>query len=452
VSSRQVVYAQKRRSTRIDKALALAVQGVGALRAPYHEQVTTLTVSCHGCTYQSKNEVIQGDVVFLDLKQPSGDLSDCSSRARVKWIRKPKTKDQAYEVAVELEVPGNIWGIAPPAEDWFPIQQAKMVEPSNSGRELRVVARTEPQASATPIGGSAPASHLERSETAASLSPLLAQLMAGLGEQIQVMAAAAITANLAEEKNRLIDEFRAQLHDEATKALARVIANSKEELAPRVLKELNEAHEAVARTTYERCIKKFELDMESASQRLEIQGKEVSQHLDSMAAGTIERVQRNMEASRSEAVDRFVSRLRDQVTPLLEEAKAALQKLAVSQATFKEESMVICARFQEQLDIDINARLAKAHEDLDRNSAAVVDETAEKLLKLSQGSEKTALDNLRSLVASAADYTKKSLEEKTSEISRHFSTQLESYTRSYLESISESIAEIPKKTAVRSND
>jgi hypothetical protein len=56
------------------------------------------------------------------------------------------------------------------------------------------------------------------------------------------------------------------------------------------------------------------------------------------------------------------------------------------------------------------------------------------------------------LVASAADYTKKSLEEKTSEISRHFSTQLESYTRSYLESISESIAEIPKKTVVRSND
>jgi hypothetical protein len=452
VSSRQVVYAQKRRSTRIDKALALAVQGVGALRAPYNEQVTTLTISCHGCTYQSKHEVIQGDIVFLDVRRPAGGTSDCSSRARVKWIRKHQTKDRAFEVAVELETPGNIWGIESPAEDWFPIQQAKAVEPSNSGRELRVVARTEPQTPAALSGGGVSVSHLERSETAASLSPLLAQLMAGLGEQIQAMAAAAITANLAKEKNRLIDEFRAQLHDEATKALARVIAASKEELAPRVLKELNEAHAAVARTTYERCIKKFELDMESASQRIVIQGKEATQHLDGMAAATIERLQRNMEASRNEAVDRFVSRLRDQVTPLLEEARGALQKLAVSQATFKEESHAICTRLQDQLDSDITARLAKTHQDLDKNSAAVVDETAEKLLKLSQGSEKTALDNLRSLVASAAEYTKKSLEEKTSEISRHFSTQLESYTRSYLESISEAIAEIPKKTAVRSSD
>jgi hypothetical protein len=452
VSSRQVVYAQKRRSTRIDKALALAVQGVGALRAPYQERVTTLTISCHGCTYQSKHEVIQGDVVFLEVKQPAGANSDCSSRARVKWIRKPQTKDQAFEVAVELEIPGNIWGIASPAEDWFPIQEGKAVAPSNSGRELRVVARTEPQTAVLPSEGGVPVSHLARTETAASLSPVLAQLMVGLGEQIHVMASAAVTAMLAKEKNRLIDEFRVQLHEEATKALARVIVTSTEELAPRVLKELNKAHETVARTTYERCIKKFELDMESASQRIVIQGKEVTQHLDGVEAAIIERLQRNMEVSRSEAADRFVSRLRDQVTPLLEEARAALQKLAVSQATFKEESEAICTRFQDQLDSDINARLAKAHEELDRNSAAIVDETAGKLLKLSQGSEKTALDNLRSLVASAADYTKKSLEEKTSEISRHFSTQLESYTRSYLESISESIAEIPKKTVVRSND
>ena len=44
------------------------------------------------------------------------------------------------------------------------------------------------------------------------------------------------------------------------------------------------------------------------------------------------------------------------------------------------------------------------------------------------------------------------LRRKPSEISRHSSTQPESYTRSYLESISESIAEIPKETSVHSND
>ena len=53
----------------------------------------------------------------------------------------------------------------------------------------------------------------------------------------------------------------------------------------------------------------------------------MSQRLDGMAAGTIERVQRNMETTRTEAVDRFVSRLRDQLAPMLVEAKDSLQKL-----------------------------------------------------------------------------------------------------------------------------
>ena len=69
---------------------------------------------------------------------------------------------------------------------------------------------------------------------------------------------------------------------------ARVMATSKEDLAPRVLKELNKTHEAAARTTYERCIKKFELDRESAWQRVVIQGKDVTQQLDSVAATTSE--------------------------------------------------------------------------------------------------------------------------------------------------------------------
>ena len=38
------------------------------MREPYQEQVSTLSISCHGCTYQSKHEVIQGETVYLDIK------------------------------------------------------------------------------------------------------------------------------------------------------------------------------------------------------------------------------------------------------------------------------------------------------------------------------------------------------------------------------------------------
>ena len=86
MSSRQVAYAQKRRSTRIDQAVPVAVQGLGAFREPYQEQVSTLTISCHGCAYQSRYEVIQGEDVYLDVRSPTDGSSHGSARARVKWV------------------------------------------------------------------------------------------------------------------------------------------------------------------------------------------------------------------------------------------------------------------------------------------------------------------------------------------------------------------------------
>ena len=134
MSSRQVAYAQKRRSTRIDQAVPVAVQGLGAFREPYQEQVSTLTVSCHGCAYESKYEVIQGEFVYLDVKSPTDGPSHGSTRARVKWVQNLGAKG-GFHIAVELEVPGNVWGIASPPEDWFPIRVPIAIEPAASGRE-----------------------------------------------------------------------------------------------------------------------------------------------------------------------------------------------------------------------------------------------------------------------------------------------------------------------------
>src|SRR5258707_2515630 len=146
VSSHQVAHAQKRRSTRLDHAVPVAVQGVGAYREPYQDQVSTLSISCHGCTYNSKYEVIQGEIVFLDVRSTNDGSAHGSSRARVKWVQNLGGK-VGFQVAVELEVAGNIWGIATPPEDWFPTRVNIASDTANSGRELHVVARTEQQSS-----------------------------------------------------------------------------------------------------------------------------------------------------------------------------------------------------------------------------------------------------------------------------------------------------------------
>jgi hypothetical protein len=447
VSSNPVAYAQKRRSSRIDKAIMLAVQGVDASRAPYREEVKTGTISCHGCTYQMEHEVRPGDIVVLDTGQGAKGYSAFPSRAQVKSIQKLNTPNGAYNVSVELEIAGNIWGIASPPQDWFPAHTAKLIESANRGRELRLIARTEPQRVIARSEGATPATLVKKSDPAAVLSPWFSDLMGGLSNQIQVTVSEIAAVTLASERNRLLDEFRAQLLNQAAGTIEQVIATSKDELARRALKELNEGADAIVRASHGSLVGAIERDIENAKQCMTTQENELGQRVAGMANGTVERLQRSLEASRAEAAERFVARLRDQVAPVMEEARADLQKLVASQNTFKEESQAIYRRVTDQLENDANARLLQTHDELYKNSAAMVNECNEKLHELSNTFEKMALDSAKTMIASATDDAKKNLEDRAVEISNYFMGELEGHIRNYLEFIGESIAEFPKKTS-----
>jgi hypothetical protein len=448
-SNNQIAYAQKRRSSRIEKVIPLAVQGLDASQAPFREEVRTVAISCHGCSYRMKHEVLPGAMVVLDMGQRANGISEWPARARVKWIQKLNTaSDMAYGIAVEFESAGNIWGISSPPEDWFPVRGSKVVEPPNSGRELRLITRAEPQTVPTRRGGATPVSSLKKSEAATSLSPWFSDLMAGISNQIQVTVSEIAAVTLANERNRLLDEFRVQLQNEAAGTIERVIETSKEELARRALKVLNEATEATVRTSHERLIGAIEQDIENAKQRMVVQGNELNQRVDSMATRTIEHLQRTLETSRTEAADRFVSRLREQVAPVLDEAKADLRKLVASQTVFKEESQTIYVRVTKELETGVNAKLVQTHGELDKRSSTVLTECNEKLLALSQTFENVARDSIQTLIASATDNAKKNLEERAAEISSDFTGELEGHVRDYLEFIGDSIAEFPKKTLV----
>jgi hypothetical protein len=442
VSTHQFANPQKRRSTRIDHAIPLVVQGVGALREPYQEQVSTLSISCHGCSYQSKHEVIQGETVYLDIKPPSGGAVGYSGKARVKWAQKLGAKERAFQIAVELESAGNVWGIATPPEDWFPFQISNTIEPVASGRELKVVARKEQQVVTASDDGPDQVSQLARSEAAAPPIQPFAQLMAGLGEQIQAMASEAAAGVLVREKGRLLEEFRAQIREEAVKTIQSVISASKDVIVHQAMKELSEANEAAARDSHALWRKQIVQDLESARQHMLVQGKEVGQRLDAMAVSTIERVQSTVDTTRSEAVDRFVSRIRDQITPMLEAAKDSLQKLQGAESALRKESEAIFAGVENQLAFSSNESLAKALEDLENNAAAHAAKTNEILAKLYQNFENAAQNNVESLLASLGGQMTGILKEKAAEVSREFSIGLEGHTRSYLESIGKSITDI----------
>jgi hypothetical protein len=469
MSVQNLAHAKKRRSTRIDHAIPVTVGGADAFRAPYLEHVSTVTISCHGCRYQSKYDVLPGDVVFLELNKPDQERATCTTRARVKCIERMVNKDRPFEIAVELEAPGNIWGVSFPPEDWFPAQKLDLTEPV--AQQQLVVNETRPPRTAIAKAGVRQASQAAKNDTALPLSPLLAQLVAGLGEQIQQMASEAAATAILKEKGRLLEDFRAQLQREAARTLEQAISTSQGELTRRALDDLNRAHETAARTTHERWMKQVEQDLAIATEDMVAQGNELSQRVESMAASTIERLQRHIEALRRDSVDHFLSRLREQLAPVLENAQSTLQRLAAYDYNLKEKAEASCAlveglleqtaqrsvketqekmlQFEKQFESGIGERLAKAHEELDRECAIAVAQSTENVRKLSQECQSTAGSYLQSLVAQTADQVKNALREKTAEISREFAGDLEATARSYFESINELIAEIPKKTGIR---
>jgi hypothetical protein len=445
MSSHPFVYAQKRRSTRLDQAIPLIVQGVGALREPYQEQVSTTSVSCHGCSYLSKNEVIQGETVYIDLPTGNGKAGT-SSRAHVKWVQKTNAKDRAYQIAVELEIAGNIWGIPTPPEDWLSLGAPQATEAVSLPRELKIVPKKELQPVAAPVQASVTlAPPPPKAEPAAMSIPPIAQLMVGLGEQIQTMASEAAGAALVKEKSRIMEEFRLQLRSETNKAIHAALAASKEVIVHHTLKELRESYEAAARTNYAQWRKKLEEDMVCAQQHMVEQAKELSRRLEAIALKTLERVQQNLEATRGEAVERFVTRLRDQMTPFLAEAKESVHRLEVSSASLKQESESLCSGFENQLAYSASTNLARLQEEFDRTTTTATERTNQTLQKLYEDFERAAQDNVNAILGSVSNSMTRDLQDRAAEVSREYSTGLEVFTRTYLDAVGRSIAQISTK-------
>ena len=110
---------QKRRSTRIVQAVPITVSGVDALGQPFKERTTTVMVNVHGCKYQSKHYVPKNSTIKLEIPHPDPSLPARSTVGRVVWVQRPRAVRELFQIGLEFEVAGNIWGIAFPPEDWF---------------------------------------------------------------------------------------------------------------------------------------------------------------------------------------------------------------------------------------------------------------------------------------------------------------------------------------------
>lgn len=111
---------EKRRSTRVVQAVPIVVKGHDALSNEFQESTTTVMISCSGCKYQTRHYVPKGTEISLEIGHREPGRFPRVVSSRVVWVQRPRSYRELFHVAVEFLIPGNVWAVESPPEDWFP--------------------------------------------------------------------------------------------------------------------------------------------------------------------------------------------------------------------------------------------------------------------------------------------------------------------------------------------
>jgi hypothetical protein len=231
---------RKRRSTRIVQAVPVAVTGVDAIGRPFTEHTSTLIINCHGCRYQSKHYVLKNMWVKLEIPHPDSGQPPRVVRGRVAWIQRPRTVRQLFQVALELETPGNVWGIASPPEDWFAFPNVEMQqhhvgatsEPHANEVEQDVPTHTESEGSAPSMNDKLRAfpSPISTTDASLQLARQLARLVEDAKHQIQAAAREAASQAVTQEAAQLLEKIHQETQKHAQDAAAAAAESARHEL------------------------------------------------------------------------------------------------------------------------------------------------------------------------------------------------------------------------------
>jgi len=240
---------RKRRSTRIVQAVPLMVTGVDALGRPFAERTSTLIINCHGCRYQSKHYVLKNMWVNLEVPHPEQGHPPRRVRGKVAWIQRPRTVRQLFQVALELEAPGNAWGIAFPPDDWFafPEENKFLSNPASAmdlppsigmptlGDTPLPIVEAEPGV-ATPDNVRVFPAPASATDASLQLARQLARLLAEAKQQIQTAAKEAATHAVTSERQLSADEWERKytaFREEVARETAHAIGTIQEETEAR---------------------------------------------------------------------------------------------------------------------------------------------------------------------------------------------------------------------------
>jgi len=303
------VESQKRRSARIVQAVPLTVTGVDALGRPFQERTSTLIINCHGCRYQSKHYVLKNMWVTFEVPHNEPGREPRTVRARVSWIQRPRTVRELFQIGVELEVSGNVWGIAFPPSDWFPFPEAGSQRAIPSPAETAEAAQSAPEWSTEAQSPSAlpepPEDNVRVLPSPAGGDPSLhmarqvARLVVEAKQQVQNTVRETANRAVAAETRPLLAALQTQLKDAAEKSVEAAVTAHMERMQREGIQRMeNERAEGVAamRTEWSRERDRLLADarMQIDSQLVEVERRrwtDFDQKIESQLQSAIEKLQ-----------------------------------------------------------------------------------------------------------------------------------------------------------------
>ncbi|MGH9746105.1 MAG: hypothetical protein ACRD59_08355 [Candidatus Acidiferrales bacterium] len=470
-------YRPARRSTRLNEAISMRVEGVDSYRGPYSEEVSTVSVSAHGCKYHSKNQVLTNALVILEVKGDKPEAKPVSARGRVKWVT--GLHGGFFETAIELEDPGNVWGISTPPKDWLPFCGPRTIEIDTSKSKPFAVPRPDPMASSapasllTPKEAAAPAiehrvavpnsSESGARETAVSAARPVGQLMGDFQQQMEHMLSEVATAAVREKTTSMLNDVHEKLRQEARTILAETTTSQAGPWIEQALKQMKIAGQDTVQKLHAHWMKKVETDLGQAFERIEVRQREVEELSQTLAANALQKVESVLEASRKDGIDRIVARLKEQITPIVEDTRKAaadlthrkdeLEKL-LEQSAEKSSGRIeeACAKFEKQFEQMIHARIDGAREEIERAGIAATDLALNHLRISSQQHRTKAEADLREELGRVSESVMKEVGERAAETSQQFSGEMKKQSRSHLEFVSDAISELAKGIGKLSKD
>ncbi len=447
--------SKTRRSTRVKRAIQLAVEGVDSFRGPYHEEVSTLTLNAHGCLYESNHEVLSNAFVVLQLN--GKDSKPISARGHVKWTQRPVQTGGLHLTAIELDAPGNIWGIDSPPGDWLPFCGPLNPEPEPKPKAVAVLRPEATSLAKEERGKGASASPQSSGGRPAG------QLIGGFQQQMEAMLSDAAETVVRDKADDLLNGMRAAFREEAERIVGEVISAQTGPWIDKSLRHLSQAGERTVQARHAEWTKKIETDIQEALTLVETRHRELQEVSTTLTTMAQSRLQGFLDNSRKDAVDRIIARLKQESGPVIDHARQAIGDLSKRQEDLEavcrqsvEQSAArleeTCTQLDKRFEMMVHERLDSARQEIERAAKTAADSALQGVRASAQQEEAETQARLHTALEPVGESALAALKEKAAEISRQFAGEMSRHSRSHLEFVSGAISQLAQGIGKLSKD